>query len=40
MLCMVLATGDHGDVVLVAGRRVALVAGRWWLGIVIGGGGG
>ena len=46
MLCAVLATGDRGDVALVAGRwwlgvgGWALVAGRWWLGVVIGSGGG
>ena len=47
MLWVVLATGDCGDVALVAGRwwlgigGWALVARRWWLGIVIviGGGG-
>ena len=30
MLCAMLAMGDHGD--------MALVAGCWWLGVLIGGG--
>ena len=29
MLCVVFATGDHGD--------VALVVGRWWLGMLVAG---